>query len=333
MKEFSDGEFSTEDESFDRYIFNMALLEEVFLTTTTPTGLSPDGKLLVGRGETLNEIVENDVSDTLMVVDGLRLRRGMNAPRKEASRSRLRITIDRSLHLLKRGQQEIDDFADEDDYMQGLPLGRRGDFKRFKATSKEGKDYLQRIDHFDTLLQKTSQIYSRADIESCREMYRQNFGRGLDVLLPHLSRNVENILGGQFLEVSGDTTTRLEIPSRGDMLKEASSSKDSLAILAAADSGEEGMIDELQNSRDPASDVEAKDLGVQGRYTNIFQVKTSPFVKWKGLNAGASGKVKEWPKLHKGLLAGHGWWKVEVDEQCARMACCLFLLNQAVEVL
>lgn len=119
MKEFFDGELITEDEAFDRYMFNMALLEEVFLPkTTTPMGLSPDGTLLVGGGETLNEIDEKDVSDTLMVVDGLRLRREMNATRKEASRSRLKTTIDRSLQALKRGQQEVDDFADDEDYMQ-----------------------------------------------------------------------------------------------------------------------------------------------------------------------------------------------------------------------
>lgn len=42
----------------------------------------------------------------------------MNATRKEASRSRLKTTIDRSLQALKRGQQEVDDFADDEDYMQ-----------------------------------------------------------------------------------------------------------------------------------------------------------------------------------------------------------------------
>jgi hypothetical protein len=119
MKEYSDGELSTEDEAFDRYLFNMALLEEVFLTTTTaPRCLSGDGKLLVGGGETLNEINENYVLDTLMVVDGLRLRRGINATRKVASRSRLKITIDRSLQVLKREQREVDDFADENEHMQ-----------------------------------------------------------------------------------------------------------------------------------------------------------------------------------------------------------------------
>jgi len=119
MREFLDGEILTEDEAFDRYMFNMALLEEVFLPkSTTPTGLSPDGKLLVGGRETLNEIDEKDVSNTLMVVDGLRLRRGMNSTRKVASRSHLKTTIDRSLQALKRGQQEVDDFADEEDYMQ-----------------------------------------------------------------------------------------------------------------------------------------------------------------------------------------------------------------------
>lgn len=117
MREFLDGELLSEDEAFDRYMFNMALLEEVFLPkTTAPTGLSPHGELLVGGCEALND--EKDVSDTLMVVDGLRLQRGMNATRKEESRSRLKVIIDRSLQALKRGQQEADDFAEEEDCMQ-----------------------------------------------------------------------------------------------------------------------------------------------------------------------------------------------------------------------
>lgn len=119
MKEFFEGERLTEDEAFDRYMFNMALLEEIFLPKTTiPTGLSPDGQLLLGGSEILNENNEKDVSDTLMVVEGLRFRREMNATRKETRRSRLKTSIDRSLQALKRGQQEIDDFADDEDYIQ-----------------------------------------------------------------------------------------------------------------------------------------------------------------------------------------------------------------------
>jgi hypothetical protein len=303
MKEFFEGERLTEDEAFDRYMFNMALLEEIFLPkTTTPTGLSPDGQLLLGGSETLNENNEKDVSDTLMVVEGLRFRRDMNATRKETRRSRLKTSIDRSLQALKRGQQEIDDFADDEDYIQGMLLGRRRDFKRFKATSKEGKDCLKRIDLFDTLLQKTSQIHSRADIESCGEMYRQNFGRGLDVLLPHLSRNVENVLGGSIREISGDTATQ-------DMHKEASSSQ-------ATNCGEDG------NSR---ADSEEQD-----RHTNSrVQEKVSPHVKRKGVNT----KVEDWPRLHKGFLAGHGWWKVGVDDQSAQIVCQQLISNQDLQVL
>lgn len=337
MREFTEGELLTEDEAFDRYMFNMALLEEVFLPQTTkPMGLSPDGKLLVGGGETLNEIDDKDVSDTLMVVDGLRLRRAMNATRKEASRSRLKTTIDRSLQALKRGPEEVDDLADDEDYMQGLLLGRRRDLKRFKATSKEGKDCLKRIDLFDTLLQKTSQIHSRADIESCGEMYRQNFGPGLDVLLPHLSRNVENVLGGPIREISGDTATPSETVVRGDMPKEASTSSDSQATPAAADYGKDKTSEELQYSRETALDIDLKDSGEQDRHINKLQEKSSPHVKWKGVNADSDGsrlKVEEWPRLHKGFLAGHGWWKVEVDEQSAQIVCHHLISNQAVEIL
>jgi hypothetical protein len=219
---------------------------------------------------------------------------------------------------------------------QGLLLGRRRDFKRSKITSKEGKDCLKRIDLFDTLLEKTSQVHSRTDVESCGEMYRQNFGRGLDVLLPHLSRNVENILG-QIREVSGETIKPLETHSGGAMPKEALKSEDSLAMPAAADSGEEGIVDEVQNSRDPTLDIEAKDSGEQGMHTIRLQEKSSPIFKWKGLNADTSdsrSKVEEWPRLHKGFLAGHRWWKVMMDEQSAQTACeHLVISNQPVKVL
>lgn len=216
---------------------------------------------------------------------------------------------------------------------QGLLLGRRRDLKRFKATSKEGKDCLKRIDLFDTLLQKTSQIHSRADIESCGEMYRQNFGRGLDVLLPHLSRNVENVLGCQICEISGDAATPSETPNTGEMPKEASASKDSQATPAR---GKDETAEELQNSRGPDSDMEVKDSGEQDRHTNRFQEKISPHLKRKGVNADSSGsrsKVEEWPRLHEGFLAGHGWWKIEVDEQIAQIVCQQLVSNQAVEVL
>lgn len=219
---------------------------------------------------------------------------------------------------------------------QGFLLGRRRDLKRFKATSKEGKDCLKRIDLFDTLLQKTSQIHSGADIESCGEMYRQNFGPGLDVLLPHLSRNVENVLGGPIREISGDTATPSETLVRGDMPKEASTSHDSQATPAAADCGKDKTPEELQYSRETTLDIDVKDSGEQDRHINRLQEKSSPHVKWKGVNADSGGsrsKVEEWPRLHKGFLAGHGWWKVEVDEQSAQIVCHHLISNQAVEIL
>lgn len=317
MREFLDGELLSEDEAFDRYMFNMALLEEVFLPkTTAPTGLSPHGELLVGGCEALND--EKDVSDTLMVVDGLRLQRGMNATRKEESRSRLKVIIDRSLQALKRGQQEADDFAEEEDCMQRLLYGRRRDLKRFKATTKKGKDCLKRIDLFDSLLQKTSQIHSRADIESCGEMYRQNFGRGLDVLLPHLSRNIQNLLGGQIRDASGVTATLSVAPNRGDISKETSTSMDSQAIPSADECGDDGKA-ELQNLGKPVLEVEVRGVKEQNSYR--IQERSSLQTNWKGVNADASSstsKAEEWPRLHQGFLAGHGWWKVEVDEQSAQ---------------
>jgi len=167
-------------------------------------------------------------------------------------------------------------------------------------------------------------------------MYRQNFGRGLDVLLPHLSRNVEDVLGGPIREISGDTATPSETLGGGDGPKAASTSKHSQAPPAPADCEKDETPEELQKSRGAGLDIEVKDAGEQDRHTNRLQEKSSPHVKWKGVNADSSGgrsRVEEWPRLHKGFLAGHGWWKVEVDEQSAQIVCQHLISNQAVEVL
>lgn len=122
MREYLDGELVREDEAFERYQLNMALLEEVFLPqTAVPSGISADGELLVRDGELQKDNDETDAPDSLMIVDGLHVRRGMNGNRKEASRMRLKRTVERGLQLLKRGEQEVEDFMEDEDQMQVLP--------------------------------------------------------------------------------------------------------------------------------------------------------------------------------------------------------------------
>lgn len=119
MREFVDAEVANEDEAFDRYMFNMALLEEVFIPKTLmPSGLSAHGELCIGDGESAADADEKDISDSLIIVDGLHVLRGTDVTRKEASRSRLRSIVGRGSRFLKRGQQEVEEFVEEEDHYQ-----------------------------------------------------------------------------------------------------------------------------------------------------------------------------------------------------------------------
>lgn len=219
-------------------------------------------------------------------------------------------------------------------------LGRRWDLKRLKTQTKEGKDCLKRIELFETLLQKTNQIHSKADIDSCAEMYRQNFGRGLDVLLPHLSGKIQNLLDAQVRRDTESTTASSGLLSEA-LGKEASTSGNSQAMLDEADQTKnlETVPEESARSINPSTEVEAKHLQDQARNTSEAQVQASTSEdktakSMAGHTTHSRSKIEvaaNWPRLHHGFLAGRGWWKVEVDEQSAQTVCQhLLISDQAV---
>lgn len=223
-------------------------------------------------------------------------------------------------------------------------LGRRWDLKRFKTQTKEGKDCLKRIELFETLLQKTNQIHSKADIDSCAEMYRQNFGRGLDVLLPHLSGKIQNLLDAQVCRDTEFTTAASGLQSEA-LDKEASATGNSQAMLDEADQtkNKEVVLEESARSRNLSREVEAKNLQDHARNTSSMDQAGASTSENETGNSMAGDTTHcrsnievavDWPRLHHGFLAGHGWWKVEVDDQSAQTAC-QYLLNsdQAVQVL
>ena len=161
--------------------------------------------------------------------------------------------------------------------LQAPILGRRWDLKRLKTQTKEGKDCLKRIELFETLLQKTNQIHSKADIDSCAEMYRQNFGRGLDVLLPHLSGKIQSLLDAQVCRDTESTTASSGLQSEG-LGKEASTSGNSLARLDEAyqTKNRETVPEETTRSINPSTEVEVKHLQDQARNTSSMdQVQAS----------------------------------------------------------
>jgi hypothetical protein len=223
-------------------------------------------------------------------------------------------------------------------------LGRRWDLKRLKTQTKEGKDCLKRIELFETLLQKTNQIHSKADIDSCAEMYRQNFGRGLDVLLPHLSGKIQSLLDAQVCRDTESTTASSGLQSEA-LGKEASTSGNSQAMLDEADQtkNRETVPEETARSINPSTEVEVKHLQDQARNTSSMDQVQASSPEGKTGNPMAvdtthsRSKIEvaaDWPRLHHGFLAGRGWWKVEVDEQSAQTVCQhLLISDQAVQIL
>lgn len=219
--------------------------------------------------------------------------------------------------------------------------GRRRDLKRYKA-SKEGKECWKRIDLFEILLQKTGQIHSKSDINSCGERYRQSFGHGLDLLLPHLTGNIENLLGAKVREDSVTMATHTESGARGE--ENCFPSEDLQHLLYAPEAAKDGGISSMEATGVEGSSVEVdKVLREEESRSQPSTMNGTAVVGEENGNSIreeiGSGKVKNqvlpnWPRLHQGFLAGRGWWKVEVDEQGAQLVCQHFLnSNQALQVL
>jgi hypothetical protein len=352
VQEYKDAELAMENEAFDRYMLNMSLLEEVLIPVSAITGLSSEGELLVQDGEATDENRDGNVSDTLMLVDGMRVHQGEIRARKEASRQRMRRTVERHLLTLKRGgQQESFNHEDDELIQVGIP-GWQQDFKRFKATTKEGKECLERVELFESLVQKTNLIQTRADIDACGDFYRQNFGHGLDILLPHLSHNVEHLYGAKLRKdenyCSAATLSDLE-PEKGNKGQKVSPSKDSHARSdtdtsesakrereEALQKEDERELTELEGQDPEQSKAETKSPAgeemmdhkrIPNEVSSANEERNIEFLtKETGeLEEGDKQRQPNWPRLHEGFLKGRGWWKVEADEYSTQIVCQQFL--------
>lgn len=157
----------TEDETFDRYMQNMLLLEELFNGCHTE---SCDDHTL--KGSLGTEKTDGGL-DLAIMSAGLRMRQRSSSKKREAHKQKLKRIIDRSLQKLHKGE-EIDDIPENEDYYANTFAARR-ELKRIKVQSADGKERLRRMEVFGVLVDKLKVVDNQEDFDVCLKTYEENF--------------------------------------------------------------------------------------------------------------------------------------------------------------
>ncbi|KAL3619417.1 hypothetical protein CASFOL_036987 [Castilleja foliolosa] len=150
LKEFKDGKIEAETETFDRYVRNVGLLEEVFLVK------SADDE----QPSAVNSCSDGENNER--VVQGLKLKLGSNMVRNDNLRKRI---MDQGLRKL--GKTKLVDVGNSD-LSDRLGRGITAN-KRFK--SLQGEVVIALIDLND----KLSKARNEDDLKACREMASEMF--------------------------------------------------------------------------------------------------------------------------------------------------------------
>ncbi|XP_011070273.1 uncharacterized protein LOC105155972 [Sesamum indicum] len=100
LKGFKDGNVEAESEAFDRYMQNVALLEEVFLMNS-----APDDQIQEGPSFGVNS--RSDGEDTERIIHGLKLKLRSSSVRTDNFRKRIQYIVDQGLRKL--GKPELID--------------------------------------------------------------------------------------------------------------------------------------------------------------------------------------------------------------------------------
>eukprot|EP00250_Pteridium_aquilinum_P007449 c1715_g1_i1 orf=51-1208(+) len=170
---FTEGIIETEDQAFDRYMQNMALLEVIFAGDVQGlNGLSPKGHLLI-EGDLESEKLTSGGVDATCLFAGLQSRLRSSSKRKEAHRQKLRHVIDRSLQRLFKGDQG-DGMLEKEEIYTGFSDTRR-DMKKIKVQSVEGKERLRKMDVFSSVTEKVKQMESQEDFNACLKIFEDNY--------------------------------------------------------------------------------------------------------------------------------------------------------------
>jgi hypothetical protein len=292
VKEHTAGEIMAEDDAFDRYMLNASLLEEVFaLNAEGLRGIDADIEFQQGQQSSDTKELSNGGEASL--VDAMRTRLAADTKRKEASRQRLKQTIERALRKLNNPEQEPEVNVEEEDTSQVGVSGavvseKRWEPKRSKARTEEGQRVLETMEAFEGLMKLLDNIKSPEDIQGCLDAYLKDLGGNLSYLIPNLCPR-EDVDSGSSGEKKVDSTL---ISPRATLLNYLSG-----AFL----------------EKNPAGQVVINNRNTDLPLSRSLKVKERP---WE------SGVEKlERIHWHRKYLRGMGWWKVYAHDETIHSMC------------
>lgn len=151
LKEFRERNIEAENESFDRYMRNVSLLEEVFCVNSALDGQSEEGSLAANTDRSVDDCNE-------IMVPGLKLKLRSNPVRIENFRKRMQYIVDQGLRELNKiestdGNVELGD-PDE--------MGNRP--KKMKSWRAE------RASALSDLIDKLNKARNEEDLKACFDM-------------------------------------------------------------------------------------------------------------------------------------------------------------------
>ncbi|GLT91173.1 hypothetical protein SLE2022_090740 [Rubroshorea leprosula] len=196
LKEFKDRNIEVENESFDRYMQNVSLLEEVFSTKPIMEGTDEDGSTLSKPNLTSQE------GETGVMISGLKSKLRTDPVRKENFRKRIQQIVDQGLKDL---QQCINDTIEQNE-LDGRPKKAKTLWDDRAAALEDLIDKLNKARNEDDLkscLEIKAHLYDHCtvsrptetkDLDTSKEQIAKNDltpGKVADYSLPRLSTAIE----------------------------------------------------------------------------------------------------------------------------------------------
>ncbi|KAJ1386575.1 hypothetical protein SESBI_40724 [Sesbania bispinosa] len=161
LNEYKEQNIEVENETFDRYMQNVELLEEVLSAKSVDDSMT-------FASESTTSSMENDND---IMITGLKLQLRSNSMRSDSLRMRIQQLVDRGLKKLKMSavDDDINTPVDEEPNKASIMVKNCGD-ERLSATSD--------------LIDKINKARSEEDLNSCLEMKSQlfNLGVGSDII-------------------------------------------------------------------------------------------------------------------------------------------------------
>ncbi|KAJ7563406.1 hypothetical protein O6H91_03G108900 [Diphasiastrum complanatum] len=338
LKEHREAELVSEDGAFDRYIQNASLLEEIFSRSDRLPESTTNVDIVDVHCLPENDMMQEKlaVDDGLGFLDAMKARLDANSKRKDSRRQKLKRTITKSLQKVKRGETAADGYLDADGASQFRLSGLHRDIKRIKVQSKKGKDCLERMKAWDSLLQKVDAIKSMGDVCESVETYNTAFGNSILSFFPDMIQ-VED-----FQAASSERNEEKDIAS----INHVESTRENRGDLAATlETGSLPFREGPEDQRDSVSVSNGVTSSASADNHDSLQVREQECEK---IPQASPASHKTIPPLvspakrfdlaitrhraqnpimsdYRRFVTGLGWWKVQSDEAVAQETCKSFM--------